>query len=899
MSSNRDLPPTDPSVLMAILENGSIGYWDLDIPSGNSYLSPAMKNMFGYEEHEMDNTLFATQKLLFPEDLIMVNECLKKHIDSHGLIPFSCEIRNYHKNGSTVWVVCKGQVIEWDADGNPIRLVGCNIGITEQKLAQEALKISEESYRSLVNNIQDGIFRCDLEGNLVFISPASARILGYSTVDEMIGMNLTRDIFVHPEDRERLFSLLNEKGKLADFKIELRRKDGSAITIVSNSQYYSGPDGKIIGIEGIYHDITERNRAEQSIKESEALLRSIFEASPAGISLVNDRKLTKVNTTFCSIIGYSEEELVGQPTQILYYNDEEFKRVGELYLALEEKSPGIIESRFRHKNGTELFVLIYLSPLNPNNIDDGVVGIVQDITSIRNAEIAAQKNQLMIRSIYDATPIGLGVADDETIVKVNKAFSTMVGYAEHELIGRNALFLYPDDKEFYRVGEELRSQLAASGKGMVETIHRRSDGTIIDIILCATLLDKSDLSSGMIFSILDVSERKRMEREKKHLEEMLLHSQKLESIGRLAGGIAHDFNNMITAILGNAEMVKELLPPGSKTYAKIETIERAAESAANLTKQLLAFSRKQIISPRIINLNTIVENIRKMLLTLIGENISLHLNTDSGLNTIMADPGQLEQIILNLTVNARDAMPSGGHLCIETRNVEFDEDYSRMHLNTVPGTYVMLAISDTGTGMSKDAIDHCFEPFFTTKGIGKGTGLGLATVYGNVRQIGGTIELYSELEHGTTFKLYFPAIQVPAKELESRTEPAVALSGTETILLAEDNEMVLNFSNEILTKAGYKVLVAATGEQALFIAQHHTSNIHLLITDIILPGINGRVTSDKLVELHPGLKTLYTSGYTAEVIGKQGIVEEGIDFISKPFATSQLLSKVRSILDRK
>lgn len=896
--NNRDLPPTDPSVLISILENGSIGYWDLDIPSGNTYLSPAMKKMFGYEDSEIDNTFFAARKLVFKEDDSMLDECLKKHIDSHGLIPFSCEVRNYHKNGSTVWVVCKGKVIEWDADGNPIRLVGCNIDITEQKQAQEALKISEESYRSLVNNIQDGIFRCDLEGNLVFVSPASARILGYSTDDEMIGMNLSRDIFVHPEDRERLFSLLNEKGNITEFEIELRRKDGSTITIVSNSQYYCSPDGRIIGIEGIYHDITERNRAEQSIKESEALLRSIYEASPAGISLVKNRKLTNVNTTFCSIIGYSEEELVGQSTRILYYNDEEFKRVGEMYHALKEKSPGILESRFLHKDGTELFVLIYLSPLNPRNIDDGVVGIVQDITGIRHAELAAQKNQLMIKRIYDATPIGLGVADDETLININNAFCTMFGYAEHELIGRNTLFLYPDAKEFYRVGEELHSQLKASGKGMVETTHRRSDGVFIDIILCVALIDKSNLSS-VIFSVLDISERKKMEREKKHLEEMLLHSQKLESIGRLAGGIAHDFNNMITAILGNAEMVKELTPPGSKTYAKIETIERAAESAANLTHQLLAFSRKQIINPRIINLNTIVENIRKMLLTLIGENISLHLNTESGLNTIMADSGQMEQIILNITVNARDAMPSGGHLYIETKNVEFDKEYSRMHLNTVPGKYVMLAISDTGTGMSKEAIDHCFEPFFTTKGIGKGTGLGLATVYGNVRQIGGTIELYSELEHGTTFKLYFPAKQAPATDVESQTESAVSLSGTESILLAEDNEMVLKFSNEILTKAGYNVLVAATGEEALFIAQHHTSIIHLLITDIILPGINGRVTSDKLAELCPGLKTLYTSGYTADVIGKQGIVEEGIDFISKPFTTRQLLSKVRLILDRK
>jgi len=771
--SNRRIQPPDESILMIILENGSVGYWDWDIPSGISFQSPALKKMFGYEEHELDNTMDAVQKRVFSEDLALANECFRIHVKSHGSIPFSYEIRNHHKNGSTVWVLCKGKVIEWDTEGNPLRAVGCNIDITEQK------------------------------------------------------------------------------------------------------------------------------RAEQIIKQNEALLRSIFEASPAGISLIANRVLTKVNTAFCSITGYSEEELLGQSTRILYFNDDDFNHVGKTYHALKEKTPGIVESRFRRKDGTERFVLICMSTLNSQNINEGIVGIIQDVTDIRHAEMTAKKNQSMLKSIYDATPIGIGVANGDKIVNINNAFCKMVGYTENDLIGRKTTFLFTDEFEFNRVSDELRPQLTASGKGMVETTHRRSDGSIIDIIMCVALIDNSDFLAGLVFSILDITELKKMEREKKHLEDTLLHSQKLESIGRLAGGIAHDFNNMLTAILGNAEMIKELLPPSGKAYSKIETIERAAESASNLTRQLLAFSRKQIINPRIINLNAAVENIRKMLFTLIGENIKLHFSADPGLDTIMADSGQIEQIILNLTVNARDAMPSGGDLCIETKNVVLDESYSRIHLNIAPGPFVMLAISDTGTGMSKEAIEHCFEPFFTTKEIGKGTGLGLATVYGNVKQIGGTIELYSELEHGTTFKLYFPAVQQPAAEAQSQSEPVATISGTETILLAEDNAMVLKFSSEILKNAGYNILAAATGEEALTIGEQYSSTIHLLITDVILPGINGRTTSEKISELRPGLRTLYTSGYTAEIISKQGIVEQGIDFISKPFTSRQLLIKIRSILDRK
>jgi len=411
-------------------------------------------------------------------------------------------------------------------------------------------------------------------------------------------------------------------------------------------------------------------------------------------------------------------------------------------------------------------------------------------------------------------------------------------------------------------------------------------------------MNPHDSTAGVIGTVLDITELKKMESEKNRLEEMLLHSQKLESIGRLAGGIAHDFNNMLTAILGNAELVKEQLPVSSNAYSEMEIVESAAMSAANLTRQLLAFSRKQIIKPEIINLNNSIKNIQKMLLTLIGESISLDINKDRDLHNIKADPGHIEQIILNLSVNARDAMPDGGKLIIETRNVILDEAYSKAHLNIIPGPFVMLAISDTGIGMSKEVVTLCFEPFFTTKEKGKGTGLGLSTVYGIVNQCGGAIEVYSEVGKGTGFKLYFPVAQEDIANAGVSGQPTSLPTGNETILIAEDNELVLKFCMSVLNRLGYQVLSAATGEEALNIALNYNQPIHLLVTDVILPGINGRETSVRLSALHSETKTLFTSGYTAEVIDKQGILDHGIDFISKPYTARQFAVKVREILDR-
>lgn len=512
--------------------------------------------------------------------------------------------------------------------------------------------------------------------------------------------------------------------------------------------------------------------------------------------------------------------------------------------------------------------------------------------------VANNYNDPLLRAIFDATPIGLGVISRDLMSKINNAFCKMVGYSEQEIIGKEPIFLFPTESEFRRVQSELITQMRSKGVGMTESLHKRKDGRIIDVIVGISPLDMNNVMAGQTIAVVDITEQKETEKEKAKLEEMLLHSQKLQSIGRLAGGVAHDFNNVLMVISGTAEMIMAQLTPSSTIYSELEVIQNAANSAANLTRQLLAFSRKQMLKPEVFNLNDSLNNIRKIITPIIGENIRLDIIADDNLQTIRADPGQIEQVILNLTVNARDAMACGGRLTIETKNVYLDEAYSKTHLDVFPGSYVMLSVSDTGTGMSREVVEHCFEPFFTTKESGRGTGLGLATVYGIVSQNGGVIDVFSEVGKGTVLKLYFPVSRKEGDIAKSSGLFSYLSSGNETILIAEEDINVLKIIVQTLKKAGYNVLASTSGEESLAMAQKHREQIHLFITAVILPRMNGKETSEKLALTHPETKILYSSGDVAEVINADEIFERHADFIDKPFTSKQLLEKIRAILDR-
>jgi len=440
-----------------------------------------------------------------------------------------------------------------------------------------------------------------------------------------------------------------------------------------------------------------------------------------------------------------------------------------------------------------------------------------------------------------------------------------------------------------------RDQMALQDYEVVDYLSDNTVAIIFVTIIAFALYTFNEIALSRARD--EIRERVRSDEEKSRLEAQLMQAQRMESIGRLAGGIAHDFNNLLTAILGNTTLVMQKLPPEEREHERLAVVMKAAQSAAELTRQLLAFSRKQIIEPRLLDPAAEIGKMRGLLARLIGEDVELVINAEPGRAVIKADPGQLEQILFNLIVNARDAMPDGGRLSLDVSGSVLDENYAATHPYCVPGEHVMISVSDTGQGMSPEVQQHLFEPFFTTKPKGKGTGLGLATVYGAVKQNGGAIEVYSEVGLGTTFKIYFPRLKSESPETVQPAGGDHIPRGSETILLVEDSPLVLSFAHELLDRLGYHVVAARNGEEALAIAGD-CGRIDLLLTDVIMPGMNGRMLADRLSRSCPGLRVLYASGYTSNVIVHHGVLEEGINFINKPYSEQALARKIREVLGK-
>jgi len=512
--------------------------------------------------------------------------------------------------------------------------------------------------------------------------------------------------------------------------------------------------------------------------------------------------------------------------------------------------------------------------------------------ALRAAQENLRHSELNFRSLVTNAPYGVCRCDASgKILDVNPAFVELLGHASaDELIGEHIFGLYAENDRWFDLADFLRS--SAPFKGLTAE-WKRKDG-VTTVVRVSGRSVSNGREGGVVFELFaeDVTERRA-------LEQQLRQAQKMEAVGRLAGGIAHDFNNLLMVISGYSEFLLERLGDEPRLRGPAQEIASAAERASSLTRQLLAFSRKQMLAPRVVNLNDVATENLKMLTRMIGEDIDLVLVPATGLWPVRADAGQIEQVIMNLAVNARDAMPSGGKLTIETSNVALDEEYARFHAPLRPGDYVMVAISDTGAGMDTETQSHIFEPFFTTKGT-KGTGLGLSTVYGIIKQSGGYIWVYSEVGKGTTFKIYLPrvastgeaVVQVATPVEQQRVEP-----GTETILLVEDETNLRYLARQYLEKQGYKVIEAADGAVAMQIAVAHEKVIHLLLTDVIMPGMNGRELAQRISEIRPNVKILYMSGYTENVIGHNGMLDAGVRLLQKPFNLRDLRSKVREVLD--
>ena len=504
----------------------------------------------------------------------------------------------------------------------------------------------------------------------------------------------------------------------------------------------------------------------------------------------------------------------------------------------------------------------------------------------RRDEEALRRSEEDFRGLVENASVGIYRSTrDGRFLTANPALVRMLGYdSEKEVLGLDiGRDIFADPAE--------RPRLTGANTTSAELKLKRRDGAVITVQISSRVVPGSDGLPDFFEGVMqDVTEQR-------VLEGQLRQSQRLEAVGRLAGGVAHDFNNILTAIIGYSELLLDELAPSHPLRASVQEIRAGADRAASLTRQLLAFSRKQVLQAKVLDLNAAIRDLARMLQRLIGEDVKLDLALHAAPATVRADPGQIEQVVLNLAVNARDAMPDGGRLTIETARRVLDETYSRAHADVVPGEYVMLAVSDTGTGMDAETRARIFEPFFTTKELGKGTGLGLATVYGIVKQSGGSIAVYSEPGRGTTFKTYLPGADAPAPSADAALAAPRSNGGRETILLAEDDGAVREVAGQALAQKGYRVLRAPDGQTALELAAAHAGEIAILVTDLVMPGMSGRELAEALTALRPKLRVLYISGYTDDAVVRHGILAEGLPYLQKPFSAEALAAKVREVVD--
>jgi PAS domain S-box-containing protein len=509
---------------------------------------------------------------------------------------------------------------------------------------------------------------------------------------------------------------------------------------------------------------------------------------------------------------------------------------------------------------------------------------------MRRAFEALGRRERHFRSLIENAQDIITIIDLEGTVRFQSpAAERILGRPPGEFVDKSAFdFLHPDDVP--RAQAAIRHAIESPESPQTWLFRfRHANGSWRTMEGIGKLLP-GEGSPQIVVNSRDVTDSRA-------LEEQLRQAQKMEAVGRLAGGIAHDFNNLLTAIMGYTELATERLKPEDPTRMELSEIEKAAQRAADLTRQLLAFSRKQVLQPRVVNLNQVVSDTDKMLRRLIGEDIELVTSLKERLSSVRADTGQIEQVLLNLAINSRDAMPRGGKLMIETSEVELDETYSEFHFDVPPGRYVLVAVSDTGTGMDAKTLSHVFEPFFTTKAVGKGTGLGLSTVYGVVKQSGGHVTAYSEPGVGTTFKIYLPRVEdLPEEARGSPRQPRQA-GGTETILVVEDEEAVRRLACRSLESHGYKVLPAAGASEALLVCEKHAGEIHLMFTDVVMPLLSGRELAQRVAALRPRMKVLFMSGYTDDAIVQHGVLDADTPFLQKPFTPRSLAQKVREVLD--
>ena len=1014
---------TEKQRLQALTENSPFGMVMIDQNGNFRYMNPKFRELFGYDLSDVPDGRTWFRKA-YPDSTY-------RHHVIETWIKDLKSLKPGEKRSEVFTVTCKDGT-ETTINFIPVQLeTGENLmvceDITERKCAEEALRESEERYRTILENIEDGYYEVDLPGNFTFFNDSLCRILGYSK-EEMIGMGNQQ--YTDQENRKKLFQAFNKVYNTGEsikgFDWKVFRKDGTKLFGEVSVSLIKDSKGQSIGFRGIARDITERKQAEEVLRKSEEEFRLTFENAKDAIVWADPEAgvITKCNKEAETLFGKKREEIIGSrqttlhPPQKAEYYTNMFKKHIEHNGVADDEAEVITKSgKIKPVNITASLTLVGGKPI--------IQGIFRDITERKQAEEALRNEKQRFQTLSDQAPFGMVMVDrngtfkyinpkfrelfgydltdipdgktwsrkaypnptyrhnvisawiddlknikqgekrsrtftvtckdgtEKTInfipvqletgenlvacdditkriqtegalresegryrtlfegskdavyitnregkfISVNPAFLELFGYTKEELNLLSAQDTYVNPLDRNRFRQEIEQ------KGFVrdyEVKLRNKDGTEIDCLLTSSMRRDNDRSIlGYQGIIRDITARKRSEQEMAALQEQFRQSQKMEAVGRLGGGIAHDFNNLLTIIKGYSQLSLLDLKENGPLWGNIQEIQKATQRATDLTRQLLAFSRRQILDLKVLDLNTLLKDLDKMLRRIIGEDIELTTLLAENLGRVKIDPGQFEQIILNLAVNARDAIPSGGKLTIETANVVLDEEYARTHVSVTPGPYVRLSVSDTGVGIPLEVKEKVFEPFFTTKEKGKGTGLGLSTVYGIVKQSGGNIWVYSEPAHGTTFKIYLPRVEEDLDTLPGRDETDFLPRGSETVLLVEDEPSVRDLAHRLLNQQGYKVLEAANGEEALRVVQEHIGEkIHLLLTDVVMPQMGGKELANQLKLLRPDVKVLYTSGYTDDAIVHHGVLEPGTHFLQKPFSPKTLSHKVREVLDR-
>ena len=896
-------------LLSSVFDAVNDGYWDWNVLTGQTYFSSRYYTMLGYDMGDFPAGFESWQKLIHPEDRQRVKDAVMAHVEQRDP-GYSVDFRMLAKNGEYRWILGRGQVVERNEEGIVVRMVGTHTDITDRKVAEAALRESEEKYRLVFDYSPLGLIYFDTQGIILACNDRFVDIIG-SSRNRLVGLSMLSlpDEKVVAAVRKALdggTGLFD--GVYASVTAEKKTPLRAVFTAAVR-------EGVCLGGIGIIEDISDRKAAEENIRQSEARFRELFELAGDGI-LLGDHEgvVIGANRAFCEMAGLNGEDFLGKPIHQLPFDPEIQRKVPFRFDLLQQGQT--VDSRriLIRPDGERVYV-----DMRTKMMPDGTYqAIFRNISQNIASEEALRESEERYRSflsqisegiyrfeIEPPMPVSLPLEeqidyfyDHSRMAECNASYMRMYGFTDPgQVIGKSLLDFHGGrDNEKNR---QLALKQIQSGYCVNNAVSEEKDAQGRTKYFRNNSLGIVENGQVLRFwgTQVDITDQVEAEREREKLQLQLQQAQKMESVGRLAGGVAHDFNNMLGVILGYIEMSLAKIEPDHPLAGYMHQIRRAAERSSNLTRQLLAFARKQPVLPKVVDLNHMVEGMLNMLARLIGEDIDLVWLPGEGLGSVRIDPTQLDQVLANLCVNAKDSISGTGRITIETGSARIDDINTVIHPEARPGEYLRLTVSDNGCGMDRETQMQIFEPFFTTKETGKGTGLGLATVYGIVRQNEGFITVYSELGKGSSFKIYFPVCREKA---EAPVKPPEKVEfherRQETILLVEDEPAILEMTVLMLRELGYNVLSAATPGQAVEQAQNCPKPIDLLITDVVMPEMNGRDLAGKLLEIHPKMKRLFMSGYTADVIAYHGVLDQGVNFMQKPFTISELSAKVREVL---